>query len=216
MHSPDRSRAYRRLGGLLGAWIFLLWASLQSAAAAPASTILVFGDSLSASYGVPVERSWVTLLEKRLDIMDKPYRVINASISGETTDGGLRRLPEVLARTKPALVILELGGNDGLRGFPLKVVQENLSGMVTAALDANAKVLLVGMRIPPNYGKRYTEGFHKLFGQVADQHDTPLVPFMLEEIAVKPELMQEDRIHPRAEAQAQILDNIWPHLEPLL
>ena len=216
MHSPDRSRAYRRLGGLLGAWIFLLWASLQSAAAAPASTILVFGDSLSASYGVPVERSWVTLLEKRLDIMDKPYRVINASISGETTDGGLRRLPEVLARTKPALVILELGGNDGLRGFPLKVVQENLSGMVTAALDANAKVLLVGMRLPPNYGKRYTEGFHKLFGQVADQHDTPLVPFMLEEIAVKPELMQEDRIHPRAEAQAQILDNIWPHLEPLL
>jgi len=216
MHSPDHSRAYRRLGGLLGAWIFLLWAGLQSAAAAPASTILVFGDSLSASYGVPVERSWVTLLEKRLDIMDKPYRVINASISGETTDGGLRRLPEVLARTKPALVILELGGNDGLRGFPLKVVQENLSRMVTAALDANAKVLLVGMRIPPNYGKRYTEGFQQLYGQISDQHDTPLVPFMLEEIAVKPELMQDDRIHPRAEAQAQILDNIWPHLEPLL
>jgi len=122
----------------------------------------------------------------------------------------------VLARTKPALVILELGGNDGLRGFPLKVVQENLSRMVTAALEANAKVLLVGMQIPPNYGKRYTEGFQQLYGQVADQHDTALVPFMLEEIAVKPELMQDDRIHPRAEAQAQILDNIWLHLEPLL
>ena len=216
MHSPDHSRAYRRLGGLLGAWFFLLWAGLQSAAATSASTILVFGDSLSASYGVPVERSWVTLLEKRLDIMDKPYRVINASISGETTDGGVRRLPEVLARTKPALVILELGGNDGLRGFPLKVVQENLGRMVAAAQAADAKVLLVGMRIPPNYGKRYAEGFHQLYGLVADQHESALVPFMLEEIAVKPELMQDDLIHPRAEAQAQILDNIWPHLEPLL
>src|SRR5690606_4733201 len=180
--------------------------------ATQAAPILVFGDSLSAAYGIPQERSWVTLLRKRLDILAKPHPVINASVSGETTDGGLRRLPEVLERVRPKLVILELGGNDGLRGFPLPVIERNLQRLVTTIRDNGAQVILVGMRIPPNYGNRYAEGFHRLYGTIAERHELPLVPFMLEKVATDPTLMQEDRIHPRAEAQEQILDNIWPHL----
>jgi len=177
---------------------------------------LVYGDSLSAAYGLSQEQGWVALLQERLTQRGNHFKVINASVSGETTDGGLRRLPETLERVKPNLVILELGGNDGLRGFPLPVIRNNLTAMVKAAQDAGAEVLLVGMRIPPNYGTRYAEGFHQLYQKVAETEKTALVPFLLEQVALDDNLMQDDQIHPTAAAQPLILDTIWAHLEPLL
>lgn len=199
-------------------WLILaaLFALIPPATAAEPPAILVFGDSLSAAHGIQREQSWVSLLQQRLDILPEPYRVINASVGGETTDGGLRRLPDTLARVQPRLVILELGGNDGLRGFPLDVIENNLSRMIEQILAAEAKVLLVGMRIPPNYGTRYAEGFHRIYGRLAERHGIALVPFMLDNVATDPALMQSDGIHPQAEAQPRILENIWPRLEDLL
>ena len=204
-----------RWSWFFGAWL-ILWLGSAQGATTQQPTILVFGDSLSASYGILQEQGWVSLLQERLKQRELPHQVVNASVSGETTDGGLRRLTSVLERHNPSLVILELGGNDGLRGFPLKVIERNLNQMIEAIQAAEAQVLLVGMRIPPNYGTRYTEGFHGLYQRLAQDKAIALVPFMLEQVAVKPELMQDDRIHPRAEAQPLILDNIWPHLKPLL
>ena len=204
-----------RWSWFFGAWL-ILWLGSAQGATTQQPTILVFGDSLSASYGILQEQGWVSLLQERLKQRELPHQEVNASVSGETTDGGLRRLTSVLERHNPSLVILELGGNDGLRGFPLKVIERNLNQMIEAIQAAEAQVLLVGMRIPPNYGTRYTEGFHGLYQRLAQDKAIALVPFMLEQVAVKPELMQDDRIHPRAEAQPLILDNIWPHLKPLL
>ena len=187
-----------------------------AAAVASADSILVLGDSISAGYGIPQDRGWVTLLQQRLRQRGLDYAVVNASISGETTDGGRRRLAKLLQTHQPKLVIVELGGNDGLRGFQLERLRENLAFIIEQSRQAGAKVLLVGMKIPPNYGLRYTSGFYASFTDTAKQFDVPLVPFLLEGIATHPELMQDDRIHPNTAAQPQLLDNVWPLLEPML
>ncbi|MFU8815274.1 MAG: arylesterase [Pseudomonadales bacterium] len=187
---------------------------LALASAGP--TILVLGDSISAGYGIQREQTWVSLLEARLASDPEPWRVVNASISGETTGGGLARLPGALEAHDPDVVIIELGGNDALRGYPIENIRANLSSMVDLALDAGGQVLLVGMQIPPNYGPRYTRAFAEVFHEVAREHRVPLVPFLLEQVALLPELMQADGIHPKAIAQELLLDTVWPHLAPLL
>ncbi|MFC4431237.1 arylesterase [Cupriavidus respiraculi] len=186
------------------------------AAAQAAQTILVLGDSLSAEYGIARDAGWVKLLEKRLREERLDYNVVNASISGETTVGGKTRLPDLLKRHRPAIVVVELGANDALRGLPLKTTETNLRGIVTSATDARARVLLVGMRIPPNYGQDYAERFHGLYGKLAEEYRLRLVPFFLDKVIEKPEWFQQDRIHPTAEAQRTLLDNVWPQLKPLL
>lgn len=194
-------------------WITLLLALPLRAAD---QVLLVLGDSISAGYGLNPEQSWVTLLQQRLSAKGFGYRVVNASISGNTSGDGLGRLPALLASHRPALVIVELGGNDGLRGYPIKTLRHNLSQLITLSREAGAKVLLAGIEIPPNYGKRYSDQFRASFSDVASATDTPLVPFILDGIGTDPELMQRDGIHPTAEAQPKLLDNIWPTLQPLL
>ncbi|MCB1623155.1 MAG: arylesterase [Pseudomonadales bacterium] len=179
-------------------------------------TILVMGDSLSAGYGINVEQGWVTLLQQRLREQGYGYRVINASVSGETTGGAATRLPRALALHKPAIVIIELGGNDALRGLPLRTSRANLINMVEKSQQAGARVLLIGMKIPPNYGPRYSEDFESLFTNIAKQYKLPLLPFFLESIALDTARMQADGMHPNAAAQPQLLDNLWPKLKPLL
>jgi acyl-CoA thioesterase-1 len=193
----------------------LVWGSWPLLAA-PAPTLLIVGDSLSSAYGMEVSAGWVSLLERRLAEQGFPHRVVNASISGDTSYGGLARLPGLLAQHRPALVILELGGNDGLRGLPLRELENNLAALVDLTRQAGAVPILVAMRIPPNYGPRYTEKFHALYGELAARHGVPLVPFLLEGVAGEPTLMQTDGIHPRAEAQPAILATVWAVLEPLL
>lgn len=178
--------------------------------------LLVVGDSLSAGYGLPQEAGWVTLLQKRVDQEGHAYRVVNASISGDTTSGGVSRLDALLTRWKPAVVIVELGGNDALRGLPLNMTEQNLDKMVAQSLAAKAKVMVVGMQIPPNYGRDYTTRFNQIFATVAKKHNVPLVPFLLEGIAENRDLFQSDGIHPVASAQPRLLDNVWPTLKPLL
>ena len=187
--------------------------------AATQQTILVMGDSLSAEYGLARGVGWVALLEKKLEKDKKKAIVVNASVSGETTSGGRSRLPTLLKQHKPDVVVIELGGNDALRGLPLKNTQENLSAMAQAAQKNGAKVLLVGMQVPPNYGSAYANQFEKLFSAVAQEHRTALVPFLLKGVADAANgtsLFQADRIHPRAEAQPRMLDNVWPALHKLL
>lgn len=183
-------------------------------------TILILGDSLSAAYGIPIEQSWVTLLaksiEKQFSKTNTHYQVHNASISGETTDGGLRALPALLKKYQPKVVIIELGANDGLRGFPLKTIEQNLARLIELAQAQNSKVLLTGIHIPPNYGQRYAIAFHNTYSRLAERYHTALVPFLLEGIATKASLMQEDRLHPKAEAQESIKNIVWQQLEPLL
>ncbi|HSG77189.1 MAG TPA: arylesterase [Burkholderiales bacterium] len=179
-------------------------------------TILVFGDSLSAAYGIAAKRGWVTLLAERLERERLDYSVVNASISGETTAGGVSRLPRALARHKPAIVILELGANDGLRGLPAAEMQKNLAAMIGMSKKAGAKVLLTGMRVPPNYGPEYAEAFAAVFEALARRHATAFVPFFLEGIADNLRLFQPDRIHPTEEAQPLLLENVWKALRPLL
>ncbi|MES3003961.1 MAG: arylesterase [Pseudomonadota bacterium] len=189
-----------------------------SAWAAPA-TILVVGDSLSAEYGLKRGTGWVALLQKRLAAQKIDKDVVNASISGDTTSGGRSRLPALLAQYKPAIVVLELGANDALRGLPLKMTEDNLSQMTQAARKAGAKVLLVGQQVPPNYGGDYGRRFAGLFESVARANNAGLVPFMLKGIADDADplrLFQADRIHPKEEAHPRILDNIWPELGKLL
>lgn len=184
---------------------------------AGSGTILVMGDSLSAAYGVETEKAWVAQLRKRLDSRDYAgWSVVNASISGETTDGGLRRLPDLLSRHQPDIVVIELGGNDGLRGFPPSVIENNLARMIEQSQQAGSRVLLVGMQMPPNYGPRYTEAFAGIYPELAEAQDTALVPFFLDGIYNQQGMMQDDGIHPTAEAQTKLLDNLWPHLKPLL
>ncbi|MCC4271850.1 arylesterase [Marinobacter nauticus] len=185
-------------------------------ALASQNTVLVMGDSLSAAHGVPSETAWVELLRDRIDSQELNWTVVNASIGGETTDGGLRRLPGLLETHDPNIVIIELGGNDGLRGFPPNVIESNLANMIEQVRDTGATPLLVGMQIPPNYGQRYTTMFADIFPTLSDRYNTPLVPFFLDGIYDQDGLMQGDGIHPTEEAQPRLLDNIWPKLEPLL
>jgi acyl-CoA thioesterase-1 len=186
------------------------------AQAATSRTIVVLGDSLSSGYGITVQEGWVSLLTQRLASEGYGYKVINASVTGETTQGGVSRLPRVLELHRPEIVIVELGGNDGLRGLPLDASRENLQRMITLARGAGAKVLLVGMMIPPNYGPRYAEEFRDMYGALATRNKIALVPFLLEEVALNPGFMQRDGIHPNARGQPRILENLWPGLKPLL
>ena len=180
-----------------------------------ARTVLVLGDSISAAYGIQREQGWVALLAERL--APHGHSVVNASISGETTGGGLARLPGALAEHNPDVVIIELGGNDGLRGYPIKRMRGNLERMVQLSREAGSQPVLVGMQIPPNYGPRYTKAFRETFSNVAEQHDLPFVPFLLEDVALAGEtMMQRDGIHPTAEAQPLLLDTLWPTLAALL
>lgn len=179
-------------------------------------TLLVFGDSLSAGYRMPIEDGWVNLLDNKLKALGIDYKVVNASVSGETTDGGLSRLPGTLETHKPTIVILELGGNDGLRGLPVASIKQNLIAMVEQSQATGAQVILVGIQIPPNYGPRYTGPFTEQFVEIASAMDLPFIPFLIDGIAQQPELMQDDGIHPKAEAQSMVLDNVWPVLEAVL
>lgn len=183
---------------------------------AAGGVIVVLGDSLSSAYGFDVASGWVQLLQGRLDGDRMEYRVVNASISGDTTSGGVTRLPAELKEHTPDIVVVELGGNDGLRGLPLEVTRENLERIVAESQIAGARVLLVGMRLPPNYGPAYTKGFHAIYQDLADKYDVARVPFLLDGVGGVDEMMQSDGIHPRAEAQPKMLDNVWPHLKPLL
>jgi len=172
--------------------------------------ILVFGDSISAAYGMSLEQGWVAQLASRLETQSPRYSVVNASISGETTAGGLRRLPELLQEHQPRVVIIELGANDGLRGYPLGTLQSNLTQLVTLAQDTGATVILLPMEIPPNYGNRYTAGFRESFRQVAGDTGSVLAPFIMDGVATDPTLMQVDGIHPTVEAQPLLLKNVMP------
>jgi acyl-CoA thioesterase-1 len=192
----------------------LIVASASAQAEAP--VILVFGDSISASYGLPLEQGWVELLRTRLKTQGYGYQVVNASVSGETTAGGLARLPRALELHHPGIVILELGGNDGLRGLPTAQMRTNLAQMTNLSSAAGAKLLLLGMRMPPNYGPQYTEQFARVFSDLAAEKKIPSVPFLLTDIALSPALLQNDDIHPNALGQPILLDNVWPTLKPLL
>lgn len=196
---------------LSGALTLLFWAQ-----GAWAGTLLVVGDSISAAFGLDSRQGWVTLLEKRLQDEGFDHQVINASISGDTSAGGLARLPALLAEHQPQVVIIELGGNDGLRGQPPMQLQQNLASMVEKSQQAGAKVLLLGMKLPPNYGVRYTTAFAQVFSDVAQAKQVALVPFFLEGVGGVPGMMQADGIHPNITAQPLLLENAWPALQPLL
>jgi acyl-CoA thioesterase-1 len=194
----------------------LLVIALQDVRAAQDHTLLVFGDSLSAAYGLRPEQGWVALLEKRLQTQGYGYHIVNASISGETSSGGLARLPRALALNKPTVVILELGANDGLRGLPIATTQANLSRMLELVRQSGAKALLLGIRLPPNYGPRYGSEFAAMYGKVAGERGVAVVPFLLERVALNQELMQADGLHPTEAGEPPVLDTVWPFLLPLL
>jgi acyl-CoA thioesterase I len=179
-------------------------------------TILVFGDSLSAALGLRPEQGWVELLTRRLQSQGYGYEVVNASVSGETSSGGLQRLPRALELHRPGIVILELGANDGLRGLPVDAMRANLVQMVRLSQAQGARVLLVGIRLPPNYGQRYGDQFAATYATLANQNRLPLVPFLLQGVALNPSLMQEDGMHPNAAGEPLVLENVWPLLKPLL
>jgi len=197
---------------LMGGCLALLLITQQAAA----QTLLVVGDSISAGLGLDTSLGWVNLLDKRLKEQGFDYKVVNASISGDTTAGGLARLPALLSEQKPKLVVIELGGNDGLRGMAPAQLQQNLNAMVQQSQKSGAKVMLLGMRLPPNYGQRYTDAFAKVFDAVASEQKIPLVPFFLEGVGGVQDMMQADGIHPAVAAQPKLLDNVWPTLKPLL
>ncbi len=208
---------------LLAGTALLALPAAATAAAVPGATsvptLLVVGDSLSAEYGLPRGSGWVALLQARLAREKRAVKVVNASISGDTTSGGRSRLPALLALHRPQTVVIELGGNDALRGLPLPTTQANLSAMAAAAKAAGAQVLIVGMAVPPNYGRQYGEDFSRIFASVAQAQHAALVPFLLAGVADTPNadaLFQPDRIHPKAEAHPRMLDNVWPVLKPLL
>ena len=198
------------------AWWALLAAAMPASAQRASPVILLVGDSVSAGYGLPTGVGWATLLQQRLDAQHLRYRVVNASISGDTTAGGRARLGALLAQHRPAITIIELGGNDGLRGGSLDAMRDNLDAMTSAAQKAGSRVLLIGIRVPPNYGAAYGERFAATFGEVARARKAALVPFLFEGFAENDSMFQPDRIHPLAAAQAKMLDNVWPSLAPLL
>ena len=195
--------------------LVVLFAYCGSALAAPAP-VLVFGDSLSSAHHIAVESGWVHLLEQRLKASKDPRLVVNASISGETTSGGVQRLPKILADNKPALVVLELGANDGLRGLPIAEIRENLTKMIRASQGSGAAVVLLGIELPINYGPQYRDGLRAMYRDLAAEFNLPLVPFLLDGVALDPDLMQDDGLHPRAAGEPKVLENVWPVLEPAL
>ncbi len=197
---------------LLGSCLALMVMAQEAAA----GTVLVVGDSISAALGLETSQGWVSLLQKRMDDEGFEHQVVNASISGDTSAGGASRLPALLGEHKPEVVIIELGGNDGLRGQPPAQLQQNLAGMVEQSQKAGAKVLLLGMRLPPNYGKRYTDAFAQVYQDLAASRQVPLVPFFLEGVGGVEGMMQAVGIHPAAGAQGKLLENVWPTLKPLL
>ncbi|MES9877137.1 MAG: arylesterase [Candidatus Sedimenticola sp. PURPLELP] len=196
--------------------ILLALLIFTSVGQANSPVILVIGDSLSAAYGIEQDAGWISLLQKRLLEQGYPHQVVNASISGDTTYGGLNRLPAAIERSTPSLVLIELGGNDGLRGFNFNQTRDNLSKMIGLSRASGSRVLLLGMMMPPNFGKAFTERFLGLYKDLAETEAVPLVPFFLDGVADRPELMQQDGLHPTAEGQPTMLDNVWPHLVPLL
>lgn len=196
---------------LSGALTLMFWAQ-----GAVAGTLLVVGDSISAAFGLDSRQGWVAMLQERLRKEGFEHSVVNASISGDTSAGGAARLSALLAEHKPELVIIELGGNDGLRGQPPAQLQQNLASMIGASQASGAKVLLLGMRLPPNYGARYTSAFAQVFADLAEQKQVPLVPFFLEGVGGVPGMMQADGIHPTQDAQAVLLENVWPTLKAML
>jgi acyl-CoA thioesterase I len=193
----------------------LVFIALHDAVASD-RTILVFGDSLSAALGLPAEQGWVALLAERVRAQGYGYEVINASVSGETSAGGLQRLPRALQQHHPAIVVLELGANDGLRGLPVDAMRTNLAQMIYLAEQSGARVLLLGIRIPPNYGPRYTQQFTAAYTDIAREHRLAFVPFLLKDVALKPALMQPDGMHPNAAGEPHVLENVWPVLKPLM
>ena len=178
--------------------------------------LLILGDSLSAAYGMERSESWPSLLQERLVENGHSYRVFNSSIVGDTTESGLSRLPRLLDQLRPSIVIIELGGNDGLRGLPLEVTRSNLQSMIDQSQTAGASVILAGIQLPPNYGKTYTEGFSAMYPAMAEQSGAGFIPFLLEGVALNPSLMMEDGIHPTAQAQPLVLDNVWQAVQGLL
>ncbi len=198
-------------------WLcIVLLVSLRPAVAAPPGTILLLGDSLSAAHNIELDASWPVLLDKRLAKMRPPLRLINASISGETTSSGLARLPALLKRYKPRLVMLELGANDGLRGLPLAEIRANLAEMIKESEASGANVLLLGIEMPVNYGPQYRAGLRAIYVDLARENHTGLLPFLLQGVALDPSLMQADGLHPTAAAQPKVLANVWAKLEPML
>jgi acyl-CoA thioesterase-1 len=204
----------RVVGILILCLLFAAPAPSASTAAQP--TILVVGDSLSAGYGIKLEQGWVALLQEKLKREGYGHRVVNASASGETTGGAMTRLPRALAQHRPSIVILELGGNDGLRGLPVADIRTNLERIIASSRDAGAKVLLLGMRMPPNYGPKYTQEFDRLYPELAKRYELRFVPFFLDGVALDDTLMQDDGIHPNAAAQPKLLAVVWQELRPLL
>lgn len=208
--------------GMAALLLALAWGPLAQAqaarapAAAPEKTVLVMGDSLSAGYGLAAADGWVSLTADRIAATKPGWRVVNASISGETTAGGAARIVDAVVRHKPAVVVIELGANDGLRGLPLRDMKRNLARMIGASESVGAKVLLVGMRIPPNYGPEYTQGFERTYADLAKLFDVPLLPFLLQPVAADRASFQNDNMHPVAAAQPKLRDHVWTALEPLL
>ncbi len=202
--------------------IYCLLLGFASVAAAGVSVdkdtpaILVIGDSLSSAYGIKQDKSWVSLIGQRLKEKSFHYQLINASISGDTTANGVNRIQSLLERYQPAIIIIELGGNDGLRGLSIKSMKQNLSTMITLGRQYQASVLLAGIKIPPNYGKRYTEAFYNVYIELANEHRLTLIPFLLDEVGTRSRLMQQDGLHPTEEAQAIIVENVWPYLVSML
>ena len=219
--SSENMKLYIRLHRVAAVVLAAIALALAGANAAAAGTqtggvVLVLGDSLSAGYGLSREQGWVFLLQERLRKTHPAYEVVNASISGDTSRGGQARLPKLLKHLKVSVAVVELGGNDGLRGIVLKRTKAHLADMIEALKAHGAKVVLAGMQIPPNLGPRYTREFKALYPELAAKHQVALIPFLLEGVADKADLMQSDGIHPTAKAQPLLLDNVWPHLEPLL
>ncbi|MFZ5662582.1 MAG: arylesterase [Pseudomonadota bacterium] len=210
------------IGWLLAAMLVALAVPVQAQSArakpapAPARTVLVMGDSLSAAYGLPARQGWVALTAERIARQHPGWKLVNASVSGETTAGGRSRIARELQRHRPALVVIALGANDGLRGLPLAQMKANLEAMVRAAKGSGARVLLLGMRLPPNYGRAYAQGFEEVYRQVARQHEVPLLPFLLEPIALNRDAFQSDNLHPTAAVQPRLRDHVWTALGPML
>jgi acyl-CoA thioesterase-1 len=211
-----RSRFFGFLTQLLITWVTFILIALVAITAQAAQNIVIFGDSLSAAYGIQSNKGWVALLESKLKQQNSEYKVINASISGETTRGGLTRFDQMLKTHQPEIVLIELGANDGLRGLSLNEMQSNLNNMIAKAKAKNAIVMLLGIKIPPNYGIQYTQKFSAIYATLAQKYNLNLVPFFLDGVAGNRKLIQDDGLHPNAVAQAKLLENIWPKLEELL
>ncbi|MGD9888604.1 MAG: arylesterase [Halothiobacillaceae bacterium] len=201
---------------LIGLNASLVYGQEASSVSSPRPTLLVLGDSLSAAHNIPEKQGWVTLMSERLARKTPPWTIINASVSGETSSGGLSRLPNLLASHKPQWVMLELGANDGLRGLPLKNIRANLQKMIQLSQASGAEVILIGIMLPPNYGAAYREPFARMYRELAEQNKLTLVPFLLEGVADNPSLMQPDGLHPTALAQSKVLEHVWKTVAPIL